>query len=92
MSIIPSSLALAATAMTSLAQKSAAKAAAGRKGSNPGVSAQVPRHSEEEPRPSTSAGLPEDPPMDPFAGISRSGKGTKGLKGRAKVKESLEIP
>ncbi len=89
MSIIPSSISLAATAMTSLAQKSAARAAA-KKDGNSGVSAP-------DPQPSTSAGpapgTSSDVPLDPFQGVrapkSMTGKGTKGLpiKGRAKVKE-----
>ncbi len=91
MSIIPSSMCLAATAMTSIAQKSVAKAASSKSNGNPGVSAQ-------EPQPSTSAGPPPgsstDVPMDPFEGVpppkSKTGKGTKGLpmKGRAKVRET----
>ncbi len=88
MSIIPSSVCLAATAMTSLAQKSVARAASARANVNPEVSAQ-------DPQPSTSAGpAPNEVPMDPFQGVpppkNKTGKGTKGLpiKGRAKVTES----
>ncbi len=82
MSIIPSSLSLAATAMTNLAARSAARASA---------KAKEKEDSAGNPRPSTSkaAATLDDPPMDPFAGQaggSKHGKGTKGLKGRAKVR------
>ncbi len=109
MSIIPSSMCLAATAMTTLAQRSA-KAAAAEKARNKEVSVENPQPSTskatapekaknkeaknkgvsvENPQPSTSrAADVEEPPMDPFApvaGGSKHGKGTKGLKGKAKV-------
>ncbi len=83
MSIIPSSLSLAATAMTTLAARSAARASARK--------AQEKEDSVENPRPSTSkaAAALDSPPRDPFAPEamgSKHGKGTKGLKGRAKVR------
>ncbi len=104
MSIIPSSMCLAATAMTTLAMKSAQAAAADKarkkqdSAENPqpstskaGTAAEENRQqvSAENPQPSTSrAAVEEDPPMDPFAQVTRGskhGKGTKGLKGKAKV-------
>ncbi len=90
MSIIPSSISLAATAMTSLAQRSAARAAANKSG-NSGVSVQNPQPSTSAgPVPSTSADAPLDPFKEVAAAKSKTGKGTKGLpmKGRAKVKET----
>ena len=90
MSIIPSSMCLAATAMTSIAQQSVARAASKKKG--------IPEVSVPEPQPSTSAGpapgTSADVPMDPFEGLppakNKTGKATKGqrIKGRAKVKET----
>ena len=85
MSIIPSSLSLAATAMTSLAAKSAARAAASKKKAD----------SVENPQPSTSkaAAAMDEAPRDPFAPEamgSKHGKGTKGLKGRAKVRNRID--